>query len=222
MVVKSASWKTAAALLGSGLAFSVAGRPASAQVSIPLQYVPLPANNPSAYRLAINVGINGGSSQIYIFDTGSALFNAAYNPATWNGYSTGTTSNGAPSAAGYARAYDYAYTASGYRGNLVPMPQLSFYAPGASTPAAVLSATPGYVMGAVYQNYNSGGTTDFPTWFSTNTGGPVTGGFYGTFGAGDFTNKSLTGTLGNASVSYTSGGVLGQYQSAAGLTQRCP
>ena len=208
MVVKSASWKTAAALLGSGLAFSVAGRPASAQVSIPLQYVPLPANNPSAYRLAINVGINGGSSQIYIFDTGSALFNAAYNPATWNGYSTGTTSNGAPSAAGYARAYDYAYTASGYRGNLVPMPQLSFYAPGASTPAAVLSATPGYVMGAVYQNYNSGGTTDFPTWFSTNTGGPVTGGFYGTFGAANFATQLVSTVSGGGTT--VVGGVLGQ------------
>src|SRR5580693_10581237 len=51
-------------------------------VTIPLQYV----TTGTAYRFGINVGINGGAPQIYMFDTGSNVFNAAFNPATWAGF----------------------------------------------------------------------------------------------------------------------------------------
>ncbi|MGL1465627.1 hypothetical protein ACSTJV_23745, partial [Vibrio parahaemolyticus] len=60
-----------------------------AQTSIPLGF------SPDNTRLFIYVGINGGAAKPYLFDTGSTLFNAAYNPSWWPGYAP--TTNGAPS-----------------------------------------------------------------------------------------------------------------------------
>src|SRR5690348_10627551 len=85
-----------AALIAASVAPPIACALAASEVhaqslAIPLQYVPVTLNSGPAYRLAVNVGINGGPAQPYLFDTGSNLFNAAYNPATWNGFSTGQT-----------------------------------------------------------------------------------------------------------------------------------
>src|SRR5258708_2451930 len=58
---------------------------ASSRVNIPLRLVPSsggPGRNGTTvygpYQLGINIGINGGASQRYLFDTGSALLNANY------------------------------------------------------------------------------------------------------------------------------------------------
>src|SRR5262245_33086944 len=52
----------------------------AAPVNIPLQYWT------GAEKLQIIVGINGGAPQPYIFDTGSPVFNAVYNPSWWPGF----------------------------------------------------------------------------------------------------------------------------------------
>jgi hypothetical protein len=62
-----------------GLALACTGASeASAQpaspVDIPLSFVANAGKGP--YQLRIDIGINGGPSQPYLFDTGSALFNA--------------------------------------------------------------------------------------------------------------------------------------------------
>lgn len=59
--------------------------PALAQTSIPLSF------NADNTRLVIYVGINGGPGKPYLFDTGSTLFNSAYNPAWWPGYARALT-----------------------------------------------------------------------------------------------------------------------------------
>lgn len=192
-----------------GLLGNMAGVPVLAQsVSLPLQYVGNPSNNPASYRLGINVGINGGPGQLYLFDTGSALFNAAYNPATWNGYASGLVVNNAPASPSLVRQYNYSYLASGYYGNVVQVPLLSFYSAGAATPAVALSASPGYLIGAVYRRYDGSITQDYPSWFSSNTGAPVEGNFYGTFGAAAFATMEVSTVAGGGRT--VVGGVLGQ------------
>jgi autotransporter-associated beta strand protein len=199
--------KAVAVLVGASAAL-----PAYAQsVSIPLQYVYVPAGSKSYYRLAINIGINGGPSQSYIFDTGSSLFNAAYNPATWNGFGTGQTNMGAP-ASSLPQNLKYGYGDGGsYVGNIIAMPLLSFYAPN-GTQAATLSASPGYQMNAIYQHNLPQPNPPappippqyFPGYFQTSSTPPIEGNFYGTFGAGDFATAVVT------SNNFVVGSVIGQ------------
>ena len=80
-------------LIGLALALSASSAAFSqymptSSTNIPLSYVSLGDNY---FRLAINVGINGGPLRSYLFDTGSPGFNAAYNPTTWNGFGGGST-----------------------------------------------------------------------------------------------------------------------------------
>ena len=89
---------------------------------IPLQYY-----DKNVLSLGITVGINGGTPQPYLFDTGSNLFNAAYNPATWRGF--GQTAPAATVPNGTDILYCYASPPC-YRGNLVQAGSLSFYATG--------------------------------------------------------------------------------------------
>ena len=128
---------------------AVAGATASAQaqsVSIPLQYMQLNQGGSDYWRLAVNVGINGGAPKPYVFDTGSALFNAVYNPQWWGGFSTGQTNQGVP-ASSLPRNLRYTYgDGGGYVGNIIQMPLLNFYAPNASTAADSSSASAGYQM----------------------------------------------------------------------------
>jgi autotransporter-associated beta strand protein len=190
--MKSASLKATAVLLGTSVAL-----PVQAQTSIPLNYV---ANNT---RLAIYVGVNGGQGKPYLFDTGSTLFNAAYNPAWWPGFTGAPMSNGAPTTPGLPTGISYTYYEQpqpSYVGNIVAVPLLSFYqANNLTTAVSQITSGPGFQVNALYQGPND---TSFPSYFSTNTAPPVEGQFYGTFGAGNFTSVPSGG--------YRAGGVLGQ------------
>ena len=78
--MKIASFRTALVFIAliSGPLDAFAQAPAP--ISIPLKLIYSPAGDfPAQYRLRINVGINNGPSRTYLFDTGSSLFNAAYN-----------------------------------------------------------------------------------------------------------------------------------------------
>ena len=200
-LVVTASW---------GGAAGVQAQPAP-PINIPLQLVNAPAFTPfqEQYRLVINVGINGGSVKPYLFDTGSALFNAQYNQAWW-----GDTTPGTNPATGYVpnstvpngSGVEYCYgstnpsTCRGFQGNVIRATQLDFYSPPgtAQTPPATLTATPGYQISAVYNSVFNG----VPTLVAGTTAPMQEGIFYGVFGAGNFT------TLLNNN--YTAGSVLDQ------------
>ena len=156
-------------------------------------------------------GIAGGAPKPYIFDTGSSLFNAAYNPAWW-----GTV----PASSSLQTTVVYCYGSGaggcrGYTGNIVEVPSLGFYATSTSSTAAVtLSAAPGYQVNAVYK-HNDPTTTppenqDFPAYFqSGNPPPPVQGYFYGTFGAANFASEArVVGQTGSSG--FYVGGVLGR------------
>jgi uncharacterized protein with beta-barrel porin domain len=182
---------------------------------IPLQYVfDRGTNQP---RLAINVGINGGTPQPYLFDTGSTIFNAAYNPSTWNNFGGATVpASTVPNGNGIQLCYSGSSPGEcrGYTGNIVQVPILTFYAPGAaagSAPAATLTASTGFQINAVYSytDPNNGINDSFPSYFNDPSAPPPQEGlFYGVFGARasvDLLNKQCA-----APDCYVSGGVLGQ------------
>ena len=102
------------------------------------------------------------------------------------------------------KAQEYCYgSGTCFTGNLVQVPALSFYAPGAtvnSPAAASLSADPGYQINAVYSSINP--NQSFPSYFQTSSVPPHLGAFYGVFGAGNFASLVPTGAV--------VGGVLGQ------------
>ena len=189
--------------------------PAQAQTSpviIPLQYL----QTGDAWRIGINVGINGGAPQLYMFDTGSSVFNAVFNSATWGGFGSTAPNSTVPKGQGVEYCYGGTPGANCYHGNLVQVPNLSFYAPGAtagSTPAVTLSASPGYQIDALYNATNCGvpyniancGTVyqTYPAYFQTSSAPPVAVAFYGIFGAGNFAS-----IVGNTKALV--GGVLGQ------------
>ena len=169
-------------------------------VTIPLEYYKV-----NGWSLGINIGINGGAPQPYLFDTGSAVFNAAWNPATWQGFGQNVPAATVPNGSGVHYCYG---SPPCYTGNLVQVPVLNFYAAGAtagSTPAATLSASPGYQVNAVYNETNESGTrveNTFPEYFQTHDKPPLYKTFYGIFGAGNFTDLTNTSAI--------VGGVLGQ------------
>lgn len=178
------------------------GETANAQIQIPLgHYLPFSSVSPSP-RLVINVGIAGGPQLPYLFDTGSELFASAYNPATW-GTIGAQSPNTVPSSNitnGNGVTINYE-SRGGYTGNILTVPNLTFGATGSAV--ALPTATPGYQLSALTQHKLSDGTTqNFPAYFTgNNSPPPVEGLYYGTFGAGNFTNV-LNG--------YVSGGILGQ------------
>ena len=169
-------------------------------VTIPLEYYKV-----NGWSLGINIGINGGTPQPYLFDTGSAVFNAAWNPATWQGFGQSVPAATVPNGSGVHYCYG---SPPCYTGNLVQVPVLNFYAAGAtagSAPAATLSANPGYQVNAVYNETNESGTrveNTFPEYFQTHDKPPLYKTFYGIFGAGNFTDQTNTSAI--------VGGVLGQ------------
>ena len=168
-------------------------------VTIPLQYV----YTSSGYKLGISVGINAGAPQPYVFDTGSSVFNAAFNPATWNGFGQTVPNATVPNGAGVHYCYGSGVC---FTGNLVQVPTLSFYAPGAtagSPAAASFSASPGYQINADFLSTVPGQPDQhFPSYFQSSSTPPHLGAFYGVFGAGNFATLVGTGA--------TVGGVLGQ------------
>ena len=181
-------------------------------VAIPLQYY---YSSQGSWSLGITIGINGGTPQPYLFDTGSNLFNAAWNPATWGGFGSTVPNSTVPK--GQNQYYCYGSEPC-YRGNIVQVPLLSFYAAGAtagSTPAASLSASLGYQISAVYESINSNTmsvTQRFPNWMDDGKGPPLYGIFYGIFGTGNFasTSSALNSLNGSTTDGPIVGGVFGQ------------
>ena len=206
---------------------TASGQTPASSVDIPLGYVFDSSSN--AARLSINIGINGGAPRPYLFDTGSSLFNAAFDPNTWGGYA-GYTSSVPTSTVPNGNGIQLCYTGSstsdcrGYVGNILQIPSLSFYAPGVKTtetaPAATLT-TPsgtgqGFQINAAYQYTDpktDPATIDtFPQYFfdPATMNKPVEEGlFYGVFGSRisvDLLNKKSC----SGSDCYVAGGVLGQ------------
>jgi autotransporter-associated beta strand protein len=199
------------------LTFFGIAREAQAQTANPVS-IPLSYWN-GAEKLAINVSINGGTPQPYIFDTGSPVFNAVYNPSWWPGFVPDPNANNAPSSSLPTNAQlclggSTPTFCRGYTGNLVQVPSLGFYK-STSDPTAysTLSASQGYVVNAAYNYAGTGLPFNSP---------PLDGYFYGTFGAGDFaTNVQVVPNAngrGGTPSGYYAGGVLGQ-TIVSGVTQ---
>ena len=205
-----------------GLLMSAAGvwdAPAQS-VDIPLQLV----ESTGGVRLTINVGIGGGNPRTYLFDTGSAPFNAFYSPSAFGSVPSNMSAptalfpNGLPTGVNYSYGSGYTYT-----GNFVGVPSLTFY-PNASVPAnsptgVTLNAiTPSgapsaFVMNAIYNR--SGHGSSGPIVGPTEGIPGVFGGLYGIFGAGDFAdtatghNPGIPGVTANTTRA-AFGSVLGQ------------
>ena len=180
-----------------GLLTSAAGvRDATAQsTDIPLQLV----QSSGGVRLTINIGIGGGNPRPYLFDTGSAPFNAFYSPTAFGSVpsymsaSTALFPNGLPTGVNYSYGSGYTYT-----GNFVGVPSLTFY-PTSSVPAnsptgvtlnaITPSGTPSaFIMNAIYNR--SGHGRSGPMAGPTEGIPGVFGGLYGIFGAGDFADTA--------------------------------
>ncbi len=172
----------------------------SSPVTIPLG---LMAVDNAYYRLTINVGINGGTPQLYMFDTGSAPFAAAFNPHTWGGFAGQTSVPTSPFPKGNNVFYCYGggvdCSTGNIYGNRLQIQSLTI--PGASQ---VLTANPGYAVDAIYQLNYGDKTLSFPSYFNTPNAPPpfreLFGPFYGVFGAGNFTQGTLGGILGQTMV----------------------
>ncbi|MGB7099756.1 MAG: hypothetical protein WBD95_13460, partial [Xanthobacteraceae bacterium] len=193
---------------------------AAQSVDIPLQLV----ESSGGVRLTINVGIGGGDPRTYLFDTGSAPFNAFYSPSAFGSVPSNMSApttlfpNGLPTGVNYSYGSGYTYT-----GNFVGVPSLTFY-PNASVPAnsptgVTLNAiTPSgapsaFIMNAIYNR--SGHGSSGPIVGPTEGIPGVFGGLYGIFGAGDFAdtatghNPGIPGVTANTSKA-AYGSVLGQ------------
>ena len=205
-----------------GLLLSAAGvwDAAAQSADIPLQLV----ESSGGVRLTINVGIGGGDPRTYLFDTGSAPFNAFYSPGAFGSVPSNMSAptalfpNGLPTGVNYSYGSGYTYT-----GNFVGVPSLTFY-PNSSVPAnsptgVTLNAiTPSgapsaFIINAIYNR--SGHGTNGPIVGPTEGIPGVFGGLYGIFGAGDFTdtatghNPGIPGVTANTSRA-AFGSVLGQ------------
>ncbi len=165
-------------------------------------------------RLVIYVGINGGVALPYLFDTGSAGFNAAYykgsytgpkpNPAAWK--ATSTISKNAKV------SYGTATKGLSYILNAVTVPSIQIYGKSdLTTPVVDLVAkdiypqSKGFVIGQVTdQTFHSGKPSSFKSNLREGKP-PLESGLYGTFGAGLFTGDNTSG-----SAPYVNASVLGQ------------
>jgi outer membrane autotransporter protein len=187
-------------------------------VNIPLEYF-FDSGTQQA-RLGIFVGINGGRSQPYLFDTGSNLFNATFNPNTWGGSYAGQTTP-PTSTVTNGSAVQFCYEGStgpancrGYTGNIIQVPSLSFFANAAenAAPVATFTATPGFQINAAYSYTDPFSTPaindSFPSYYDSSSVGPQEGLFYGVFGARPTTEALNKGC--SSPNCYNAGGVFGQ------------
>ncbi|WP_406887570.1 autotransporter outer membrane beta-barrel domain-containing protein [Serratia marcescens] len=161
---------------------------ASKPISIPLGHL--------EDRLTINVGVNGGPAQKYIFDTGSDQFNAALGQQD-----TSRLPN-------VNQAYDYLYGTDGWGGYWLQRKQITnlTYYTSEENPTPVVtpdSNNKGYVIGQIehFLRAQSGQSGQLPfkqlddkfyyidvdAEKALNAGNPIEEKyFYGTFGVGDF------------------------------------
>ena len=186
-----------ASLVIAAVSAGIIGRAQGQSADIPLQLVSFGTGSSQTYSLGINIGIGSGAPKPYLFDTGSAPFNAGYSPQWWP--SSITPTNPPPLAIGIS--YSYA-TGTTLTGNVVTVPSISFYASSLATmPSYTLpTLTPGYQVTAI----TSSTIPDFSNLIQNNQ--PfIRGSFFGVFGAGDFVN-----VIGTSGGTFTLGGVLGQ------------
>ena len=169
--------------------------------TIPLAYIPFQG---SEYRLGINVGINGGPLQSYLFDTGSQGFNAAYNPTTWNGFGGGSTTSVPASTIPNGNNIEFCYGTSnngcrGFAGNIVQVPSLTFQNTTGGTTTLNTPAGGGFQITALSSDSNNlypgSPIWSYPDFFcgapfscpnNPNAAPPDLPSFYGIFGAGNF------------------------------------
>lgn len=181
---------------------------------IPLDIIQEPSGgNTYIYRLGINVGVNGGTPQEYLFDTGSDSFNidvgnASTSPSWFPKLSSSTTS------APYLYAYgDGTY---GYWQENATISSIQFYKSSTGTQVSGFSTPQGLPVAAALDwvmtsnqfapSVPGGDTQGAPITTGTNSSNqtvtlyqdltwqqninqgnaPEEGHFYGTFGAGDF------------------------------------
>ena len=200
------------------------GQTQPSSVNIPLTY--LFDSQSNAARLSINIGINGGDPRPYLFDTGSSLFNAAFDPKTWGGYSQYTTSvptSTVTNGNDVKLCYSESGGCRGYVGNILQIPSLSFYDGFVTTtetaPAATLSTNggPGFQINAAYKytdpDTNPATHDIFPDYFrhaDTKDIPPQEGLFYGVFGSRISVDQLPKDKCPGSPDCYVAGGVLGQ------------
>mgnify|MGYP003583947736 CR=1 FL=1 len=174
--------------------------------NIPLSYIPT-SQGSSEFRLGINVGINGGPLQSYLFDTGSPGFNAAYNPTTWNGFGGGSTTTAPASTIPNGNNVQFCYgdtpgACRGFIGNIVQVPSLSFQNPAGGTTTFNAPPTGGFQITAVSSDnaFSQNPSLIYPDYFcasgfscpgNPNPTPPDAPQFYGIFGAGDFVSPQV-------------------------------
>ena len=167
-------------------------------VTIPLQYV----YTSSGYKLGISVGIDAGAPQPYVFDTGSSVFNAAFNPATWNGFGQTVPNATVPNGAGVHYCHGpeslYRQPREGADAQLLRARRHGGQSGGGEFAAPV----PGTKSTRTSVNRSRPTRATFPSYFQSSSTPPHLGAFYGVFGAGNFATLVGTGA--------TVGGVLGQ------------
>ncbi len=202
-----------------------------------LRVIPLEiANKGDAKRLVIYVGINGGQPFPYLFDTGSAGFNASY----FNGNYTGPGEN--PFDWKFSSYYEGFEPKDSYAGTFYTdgvgdlikpcyVEQIEIYNPyDLSTPAVILKAnevnpdSEGFIVNQLWQILEPVQNNETPDWtdrgkyqfvfkkdFRQNLKqglAPFTDGLYGTFGAGMFTGYNTSNP--DTTVDFINSSVLGQ------------
>ncbi len=181
-------------------------------IDLPLQLV----QSNAGVRLVANIGIGGAAPRPYLFDTGSALFNAGYSASAFG--TVPASISGLPTGLSYSYGDGNTDT-----GNLVSTPSLQFYPTTSSASGVTLNAlTPGggasnFLLNAVYDRNGSPVGSSLP--LETVPNGFQ--GIYGTFGAGNFAICRVQSNVNLACDNSTKnsvvlGGVLGQSTSGAG------
>ena len=195
-----------------GFMLGFAGMPVAIAQSfnIPLQL----AQTANGVDLIINVGIGGQAARPYLFDTGSVAFNAAYSASAFGAIPSQMSASSALYPNGLPTGVTYTYTSNNsFTGNIVSVPSLTFYSSSApsdaSTGVTLNAVTPsgaasGFTMTAVTQRNGTDINNNVPLQSIPG----LFGGYYGIFGAGDF-SAYKTGTGANTTTAATSS-VLGQ------------
>ncbi|MDO1527919.1 autotransporter domain-containing protein [Fulvimonas sp. R45] len=171
--------------------------------SIPLDIIQENFGPQYAYRLGINVGVNGAAPKEYLFDTGSDSFNIDVGLTALHGSGPAWFPTQPGTATGPLQFYLYGDGTYGYLQSSTTVASLQFYdsatgarvagyATAAGAPVAINYA---YVTttatGPVVGTFPDGTTLKIDEDFQNNLAhgvAPEEGAFYGIFGAGDFGN----------------------------------
>ena len=180
--------------------------------SIPLDIIQENFGPQYAYRLGINVGVNGARPEEYLFDTGSDSFNIDVGLTALGGSGPAWFPTQSGTATGPLQFYLYGDGTYGYLQSSTTVASMQFYdsstgakvagyataagAPVAINYAYVTTTSTGQVVGT----FPDGTTLKIDEDFQNNLANgvaPEEGAFYGIFGAGDFGN-GVPGMLGKS------------------------